>query len=68
MKMRHLGLLALIATVLATTAWQLLLGSLPIFAFWPLVEPLRWPQAMPHRHATGPRWARPSGCRHGPTS
>jgi drug/metabolite transporter (DMT)-like permease len=31
--------------MLATTAWQLLLGSLPIFVLWPLMEPVRWPQA-----------------------
>ena len=31
--------------MLATTGWQLLLGSLPIVALWPMIEPLRWPQA-----------------------
>ena len=31
--------------MLATTGWQLLLGSVPIFALWPLMEPVRWPQA-----------------------
>lgn len=31
--------------MLATTAWQLILGSVPIFVLWPLMEPVRWPQA-----------------------
>lgn len=31
--------------MLATTGWQLILGSLPIFALWPAMEPVRWPQA-----------------------
>ncbi len=31
--------------MLATTGWQLVLASIPIFAIWPLAEPLRWPEA-----------------------
>ena len=31
--------------MLATTGWQIVLGSLPIVALWPLVEPMRWPEA-----------------------
>jgi drug/metabolite transporter (DMT)-like permease len=31
--------------MLATTGWQLVLGSLPIVAIWPMVEPVQWPQA-----------------------
>jgi drug/metabolite transporter (DMT)-like permease len=31
--------------MLATTGWQIVLGSLPIVALWPLVEPVGWPQA-----------------------
>jgi drug/metabolite transporter (DMT)-like permease len=32
-------------SVLVTTGWQLLLGSLPILALAPLLEPLAWPRA-----------------------
>lgn len=31
--------------ILATTGWQLVLASIPLFAIWPMVEPLRWPEA-----------------------
>jgi drug/metabolite transporter (DMT)-like permease len=31
--------------MLATTGWQLVLGSLPIVAIWPLIEPVQWPEA-----------------------
>ncbi|MBL8699799.1 MAG: DMT family transporter [Alphaproteobacteria bacterium] len=30
---------------LAMTAWQMLLGALPILAIWPLMEPVAWPHA-----------------------
>ncbi len=31
--------------MLAATAWQLLLGAVPIMLLWPLIEPIAWPQA-----------------------
>lgn len=31
--------------MLATTAWQLLLGTVPIMLLWPMIEPIAWPHA-----------------------
>ena len=31
--------------MLAVTAWQILLGAVPIMLLWPLIEPIAWPQA-----------------------
>jgi len=31
--------------MLASTGWQLVLASIPVFLVWPLAEPVRWPEA-----------------------
>jgi drug/metabolite transporter (DMT)-like permease len=31
--------------MLASTGWQLVLASIPLFLIWPIMEPVRWPEA-----------------------